>query len=681
MRAIVVAGAGRAFSAGFDLDMGMGDGKPDPAEVRRALENDFRIILRFWDSPKPTIAAVHGYCLGSALELALACDLTIAAEDCRFGEPEVKFGSGIVALLLPWLAGPKAAKYLLLTGDDRVSAAEAQAMGLVNRVVPAAALLDEAIALRSAHRRQRRAGRAPHQAGDQSQPRHRRHAPGAAGRARDRRRHRDARDRGIAGIQRNTEARRRQGRHRLASRENRMSKPTKQMPDEPRKFLEKYPDTRQLELLQPDMLGILRGKRVGRDEFAKPFTGGLNFCGATVLLDAKGLTFDRIDNGGRDGDPDVISTAVPGSLAPVPWAHVPTAQVLLAMDDSKGGPFFADPRQVLRHAMKPLQDMGLTAVCATELEFYLLEPNTEVPTPRVGLIPGTRKVQSGPQYGSMEDVEDADPFLADLFETCKAQNIPVGATLKEFSPGQFEINLHHVANAELAADHGVLLKRAVKAVARKHGMAASFMAKPFAEWAGCSMHVHISLVDAAGKNIFAGTQQGRARSRIRCATRSAGWRRRCRSRWRSSRRPRTPTAATGRASSCRSSPTGGATTAASRCASRCRASRTRASSTVPGGSDGNPYLVIAAILAGVHHGLTNKVEPGPMVAQESIIDEKVELPVRWSAALDAFDAGKILPKYLGEKFHRLYGICRREEEEHFHSEISDRDYEWYLRAV
>jgi enoyl-CoA hydratase len=149
VRAIVVAGAGRAFSAGFDLDMGMGGGEPDPSRVRRAIENDFRIILRFWDSPKPTVAAVHGYCLGSALELALACDLTVAADDCRFGEPEVKFGSGIVALLLPWLAGPKAAKYLLLTGDDRVSAAEAQAMGLVNRVVPAAAVLDEALALAS----------------------------------------------------------------------------------------------------------------------------------------------------------------------------------------------------------------------------------------------------------------------------------------------------------------------------------------------------------------------------------------------------------------------------------------------------------------------------------------------------------------------------------------------------
>jgi enoyl-CoA hydratase len=148
VRAIVLAGAGRAFSAGFDLDTGVGgDGTPDPAAVRRALQEDFRIIARFWDSPKPTIAAAHGYCLGSAMELALACDLTIASDDCRFGAPEVRFGSGIVAMLLPWLAGPKRAKYLLLSGDDRVSADDALAMGLVNRVIPAGQLMDEALKL------------------------------------------------------------------------------------------------------------------------------------------------------------------------------------------------------------------------------------------------------------------------------------------------------------------------------------------------------------------------------------------------------------------------------------------------------------------------------------------------------------------------------------------------------
>ena len=102
-----------------------------------------------------------------------------------------------------------------------------------------------------------------------------------------------------------------------------MSKGEKRVPEELARFLEKYPDTQQLELLQPDMLGILRGKRVGRDEMGKPFGDGLNFCGATVLLDAQGQTFDRIDNGGRDGDPDAISTAVPG-LYCVPSSPVPS---------------------------------------------------------------------------------------------------------------------------------------------------------------------------------------------------------------------------------------------------------------------------------------------------------------------------------------------------------------------
>ena len=108
VRAIVLRGAGRAFSAGFDLDMGEDDSVDALTFLRRELRKDFDIIMRFWDCPKPTVAAVHTYCLGSGLELAVACDITVAAEGCRFGEPELKFGSGIVALILPWIVGPQA---------------------------------------------------------------------------------------------------------------------------------------------------------------------------------------------------------------------------------------------------------------------------------------------------------------------------------------------------------------------------------------------------------------------------------------------------------------------------------------------------------------------------------------------------------------------------------------------
>jgi len=138
VRVIVLKGAGRAFSAGFDLEI---DEKPDLSEeeelqeLKAELHADFDLIMRFWHSPKPTVAAVHTYCLGGAMELAIACDITIAATGCRFGEPEVKFGSGAVAMILPYICGPKRAKEILLTGNDRISSEQAEAWGLVNRVV------------------------------------------------------------------------------------------------------------------------------------------------------------------------------------------------------------------------------------------------------------------------------------------------------------------------------------------------------------------------------------------------------------------------------------------------------------------------------------------------------------------------------------------------------------------
>jgi enoyl-CoA hydratase len=115
------------------------------AAWREVLKRDLDITMRFWQLRKPTIAAVHGYCLAGACELAVACDITIAADDAVFGEPELRFGSGIVTLILPWIVGPKRAKEVLLTGNDRLSAAEAHAMGLVNRVVPRADLDAEAL--------------------------------------------------------------------------------------------------------------------------------------------------------------------------------------------------------------------------------------------------------------------------------------------------------------------------------------------------------------------------------------------------------------------------------------------------------------------------------------------------------------------------------------------------------
>lgn len=146
VRAILLSGRGRAFSAGFDLG-DAGAQEPDTDHIQRELRRDFDVIMRFWDCPKPTIAAVHGYCLGSSMEITAVCDITIAARDSRFGAPEVAYGSGIVCLILPWIIGLKNARELLLAGEKDIDATRAQAMGLVNRVVDNEKLLVEARAL------------------------------------------------------------------------------------------------------------------------------------------------------------------------------------------------------------------------------------------------------------------------------------------------------------------------------------------------------------------------------------------------------------------------------------------------------------------------------------------------------------------------------------------------------
>ena len=145
--AVVVCGAGRAFCSGYDLKDDAATLSPNAEAWRARLERDLDFLLRFWKHPKPTVAAVHGYCLAGGLELAMSCDITIAEEGCLFGEPELKFGSVIVNMMMPWLVGPKLTKELLLSGDDTLSAERAERIGLVNRVVATGTHVDEALAL------------------------------------------------------------------------------------------------------------------------------------------------------------------------------------------------------------------------------------------------------------------------------------------------------------------------------------------------------------------------------------------------------------------------------------------------------------------------------------------------------------------------------------------------------
>jgi enoyl-CoA hydratase len=150
-RVVVIRGAGRAFCAGYDLkeeaEQHAEQGVPDEAGWREELADSVDRMLELFDHPKPVIAEVHGYCLAGGCDLMMMCDLTVASDDALFGEPEIRFGSGVVTMVMPWLIGARKAKELLFTGEDRIPADEALRIGLVNRVVPRDRLEEEALAL------------------------------------------------------------------------------------------------------------------------------------------------------------------------------------------------------------------------------------------------------------------------------------------------------------------------------------------------------------------------------------------------------------------------------------------------------------------------------------------------------------------------------------------------------
>jgi enoyl-CoA hydratase len=146
VKVVVLTGAGRAFSAGFDISPENESGIEGAEGWREELARDVELTMRLWSLPKPTIASVHGWCLGGACEIAMACDLIVAAEDARFGEPEIRFGSGPVTLLMPFLLGQKRTNELLFTGEA-VDAQTAERVGLVNRIVPRDQLEESVTAL------------------------------------------------------------------------------------------------------------------------------------------------------------------------------------------------------------------------------------------------------------------------------------------------------------------------------------------------------------------------------------------------------------------------------------------------------------------------------------------------------------------------------------------------------
>ena len=274
-----------------------------------------------------------------------------------------------------------------------------------------------------------------------------------------------------------------------------------------------HPDLQYVDAVLPDMLGILRGKRLPVADAARLFENGMQIPLTLYLMDAHGEMTNPFGRGFGDGDPDGTAWPIPGTISLV-WGEGPKrAQMLMTLRDGQGEAEVTEPRAALERVVQRFHDAKLTPVSALELEFYLIDPQR---TPRGAPMPplnprnGARE-KAASVYG-IDDLDRHQAFLGALTDAARLQRVPISATSKEYAPGQFEANLRHQSDVMAAADHAVFLQQIVKAAARAQGYDATFMAKPYPDRSGSGLHIHVSMLDETCRNIFDdGTEKGSPR--------------------------------------------------------------------------------------------------------------------------------------------------------------------------
>lgn len=453
---------------------------------------------------------------------------------------------------------------------------------------------------------------------------------------------------------------------------------TSTLPREDAQRLQAIAGCESVDLLMPDLNGLLRGKRVTRDALEKVYANGVALPMSLVATDILGNTVEETGLGYDIGDEDRICRPVPGSLRGIPWQSRPMAQLLLDMEDGKGGMFAASPRAVLRRVLERYRALGLTPVVAVELEFYLLDRELDAEgRPQTSINPATGTRNASTQVYFMEDLNDYQRFVDAVTDACRAQEIPADTAVAEYAPGQFEINLKHRKDALLACDDAVLLKRAIKGIAAQQGMLASFMAKPFVHQAGSGAHVHVSVLDREGCNIFACTPEQPADA-LRHAI--AGLQATARDTFlmfapnANSYRRFVPNAFVP-LNDC----WGFNNRSVAMRVPHSDPDNTRIEHRISG-ADANPYLVTAAVLAGMLHGLEVKGDPGPPVSGNAYLQAELRTPF-WRDSISDFRASAFVRDAFGAGFQHIYGQQKLKELRSFYTEVSTLEIAWYLRNV
>lgn len=447
-------------------------------------------------------------------------------------------------------------------------------------------------------------------------------------------------------------------------------------PQEATDFLYLNPDVKAIELFLIDPNGVPRGKLLHRDELMAIYETGRPLPSSIMALTILGEDVDESGLVWDVADADCWTFPIANSLTLQTWRNRPTGQLQVSMHPEQGLPAaIADPRHVLSKIIDTLAGDGYHPVMAVELEFYLLDQKPDANGRPQPALQANGRRPDAPQVYGVAELEQYQPFLDDLYEACEVQGLPLRTAISEYAPGQFELTLEHRFDALQAIDEGIRYKRVVKGVAHKHGFQACFMAKPFTELAGCGMHMHVSLADAVGNNLYA-SEDPTGTPLLR---HSIGGMMDC---LLDSLAIFCPNANSFRRFQANSY---------APLALNWGVNNRTVSFRIPGGAahsrhiehricgaDANPYLAAAAILAAIHTGIQQQIDPGPITEGNGYVQGAKTMPTDWLTSLDALEQSVWAKTYFGEAFLRVFLAVKRAEYRQFMGEVGEQDWRWYL---
>lgn len=428
-----------------------------------------------------------------------------------------------------------------------------------------------------------------------------------------------------------------------------------------------------IELMLGDINAILRGKWLPGDQPDKLAGGAVRLPLSTYTPNILGEEVNETGYGSAVGDPDGRLVPIPGTLYPVPWAEGNVAQIQVGMvdeEDPSGEISILDPRKQLDNVLKRFAERGLRPVVATELEFYIIqkrETETEAPLP-----PDRSPVAQNYDLEALGRFED---ILSEILDAAKVQGMATDTLIAEYGPGQFEVNFHHTDDVLNAADTAMMFRRLVRGVVGRYGLEATFMAKPYADQAGNGMHIHASLLDAEGNNVFSGDSDTDLSETLWSAVGGVLH----------TMRDMQAIFAPHMNSYRRFQPGNFSPSSPNWGYDHRGASIRLPDTTGKGarlehricGADVNPYLALAAVLGGILYGLDHKPDlPLPLDHPDAV--EAAPLTHDWITAVSTFAASDFAKYLFGEVFCKVYTELRKNEIGNLTTVITPEEYRAYL---